>query len=130
MLKNKKFITVFIVETIIPWIVGILGLFTIFFFNDMGDYYRERLMDEYERANSLFEGFMSSTMWAGGIIAFLLFITGFVAFIIMIVKLCSSKKEKYSVMMPLIIWIWSGMCASCTLTLMFFTNVFTYGMSV
>lgn len=130
MFKNKKFLLVFIIETIVPWIVAVLGFITICFFDDEGEYYRLKMMDEYEHAKGLFRAFFSYTMLAGGVILFLLTIAGIVAFIFMIIHMVKSEKEKYSIARPLIIGVWSGLCSVGTVILMLLTMAFTYGMSV
>jgi len=130
MFKNKKFLCVFIAETVLPWLVAVMGLISIFFFHSMDQYYRERLMDEYEKAQKIFEGIYRVTLIYGGSLLVVLFVTGFISFILMLVHLFRSHKEKYSVARPLIIWIYSGMCMFGTLLLILLTAGFTYGMSV
>lgn len=55
MFKDKKFRLIFLLETILPWIVAILGLIDAFLFDDMGNYYRQKLMDKYESTKNVFD---------------------------------------------------------------------------
>lgn len=130
MFKSKQFLFLFIVETVMPWLTAVIGLFAILNFHSAGQYYRQHLMDDYEKAEKLFETFYRMTMTYGVCLLIALFVIGFVAFIMMLVRLLGSKKEKYIVARPLIIWIYSGVCMVGTLLLILLTAGFTYGMSV
>lgn len=129
MFSNKKFLSVFLAQTILPWVVAGLGIIDVFLFDSMSDYYRQGLMDKYEHTQDIFVAFYRFTMVYGVLLILALLIIGVIAFIIMI-KNSVSEGEKYSVARPLVIWLYGGLCILGTLILMFLAVAFTYGMSV
>lgn len=131
MFKNKRFILIFLLETIMPWIVAILGIVDAFLFDDMGDYYRQKLMDKYESTKNVFDTLYRITTIYGLILLIALFIVGVVAFIVMCIRLFNKdEKTTWYILRPLVIWIYSGLCCLTTLIFIFLTIAFTIGMSV
>lgn len=131
MFKDKKFLTIFIVETIMPWIVGIIGMLASVYFMKADQFYRKGQIEEYQIARQQFKNFYDCASQAQMIINIILLVTGIIAFILMLVNIIKNNKEqKYVVARPLTLWLWSGACIIGTYILMFLTMAFSYGMGV
>ena len=131
MFKDKRFLAIFIVQTVTPWAIALLGIFDVYFWNMSSQYYREKLMDECERANMLFDKIYRITMVYGLVLLLAIFVTGIVAFVIMLINFIrKNNMREYSVARPLVIWLYSGGCMLGTLILMFLVIAFTVGQSV
>lgn len=130
MFKNKKFLLIFIAETIMPWIVAVFGVIASTNFFAMDQYYRDRMMEEYEKTRDVFEIFYRLAMGYGIGLSAVLFIVGLVALVIMITRISKKDEDKYMVTRPLVIWLWSGGCLVGTLLLMLLVFIFTYGQGV
>lgn len=130
MFKDKKFLTIFILETVLPWLVGILGAFAIFFFDDEGDLYREGLIEKSEIAGKVFKVFYGLALGLGGTLLVALFFLGLTCIVLVVARLLNKEREQYSVMKPLVLWGWSIPCSVGTMMLILLTAAFTYGMSV
>ena len=130
MFKNIKFKSIFIAEAVMPWVVAVLGGISSFFYFSAGKYFRERLDEEYRRAEKLCDIFYNCSMWYGIGLSVVFSIVGLSSFVIMLVHLFGAKKKKYSVARPLIIFLWSGQCVLGTFVLMLLVVCFTYGQGV
>lgn len=131
MFENKKFLSIIIAQTAMPWVIAILGIFDVYFFNASSRYYREKLMAESEHADRIFMTLYRITLIYGGVLIVALLILGLIAFFAMIINLLKIKtRKKYSVTRPFVIWIYSGACIVGTLLLILLVAGFTYGQSV
>lgn len=117
MFANKKFLSIFVAETILPWIVALLGIVDVSLFS--------------ANTSDTFEVMYKITMFYAIGLAVLLLFVGFGAFVLMLMNIFGkSKGEKYSVARPLLIWIYSGVCVVGTLFLLLSVAACTYGQSV
>ena len=130
MFKSKGFLTIFILELVLPWVTGVLGFLAFTNFDASWKFYRDKLMDDYERTNHLFEMFYKATWVYGTILIIVFLLVGLVSLIIALVNMSSKTKVKYSVARPLVIWCCSAAFSIGTLLQMLLTSAFTYGMSV
>ncbi len=132
MFKNKRnYAICLIVETILPWFVLVCGFPAIINFDLSGDTYNGgNYGPEYLEYNSLFHLWYSIANIIGWIVVVVEWIFSMISFIVMISKITDRSREKYSVIKPLISWLYSGFCILGTLLLMLFVHTFTYGMSI
>jgi len=130
MFQNKKFRTVFILQTILPFGIGLLGMFAFFFYHDSSSLYTQHLLEEYERAEGWFRLFYRGAIGLGVGLLIANCVIGIVSFFAMLIQAMKKEKEQYSIARPLTLWLWSGACNLAVLLWMLFVHTFTYGMGI
>lgn len=131
MKRDKKFIILFIVEIVLPWLVLAFGIPAIYYCDRSYQYYSGGLtIEEHHYAAVMLYVFHRLSMCTGLVVILTELIIGFAAFIWMIVNISQKKKERFCIIKPLVLWLCPGLFTIGTFFLMLLVSVFTYGQSV
>jgi len=131
MFKSKKFKLAYWAEMLPPWLVLVIGIPAIYYFDVCYDTYNNgHPGEEYYHADKMFDLFYHLSMVTGGFVLALEIVAGIIAFVWLICNLVKRDKPRYSIARPLVLWLCPGLCVFGTLFLMLVVNTLTYGMSV
>lgn len=131
MSNDKKYSVITKMQMIMPWGVALFGVIAAFFFYSEGRYHRAGLSEKVEWASHMCKTFFNIAMGYGAAVLIAMLVIGFIAFIVMIAHLLSSRRnEEFYVKRPFTIWIRCFGSMIGTFVLMLLTIAATYGQSV
>lgn len=131
MKRDKKFIILFIVEIVLPWLVLAFGIPAIYYCHKGYQYYSGGItIEEHHYAAVMLYVFHSLSMGTGLVVILTELIIGFASFIWMIVNISQKKKERFCIIKPLVLWLCPVLFTIGTFFLMIVVSIFTYGQSV
>lgn len=131
MFRDKRFRSVFVIETLLPIVVVVLSVIATVFYNSAVQYHKEKMISEYQRAYDLYTGFHLSATILGFVTIGVVIVIGIIALVMMIMRsLSSRRKEKYYVARPRTIWLYSMGSTVVTLIIVFLLIAYTSGRGV